>query len=625
MFKITNWLILLVAFVLSSCGVDEREYDYTKPDSATITQGESHTFSSSINWNNNDESTKSIQWTGSGTAHLNNTATLNPTFTGTSAGDFSLTQTIKSSQGKTIEATITMTVTADNGGGGGGGGGGGNNGSVDDIQAARFLQQATFGPSMSEIAKVKQIGYEQWIDEQVALPVTTHSPILVQKRNEKWRWQAWSIQSTYAPDQLRQRMGFAFSEIMTISMKAVNALYNQQAGVVDYYDMLLENSLGNYRELLEDVTRHAAMGIYLTYLGNSAGERPDENYAREIMQLFSIGLVELNMDGTAKRDGSGNTIATYNQQTVEQFAKIFTGLCYSQPLNSRFCHPRPKGDTFSLPMKMWAEAHDKGEKRLLNGKVVPANQNAEKDLEDALDNLANHANTAPFISKLLIKRLVTSNPSPKYVERVAKIFSSTNGDLAAVAKAILLDSEARSGQNSNSFGKLREPLIKMTHLFRALDATMPMGDAYRFGDGQRFYEIFGQAPFYSPSVFNFFMPDFSPNSMKTQNLVAPEFQILSTSQLVITENMFNEFAMDPAIHYPNIDVSSLVSLYDSGGIDALLGRINILFTSGLMSESMKSTIKTQATQLRSTSNDTEWAVRNIIAFVMQSPEFSIQR
>lgn len=587
--------------------ISVKEQQFSQIKGISISIGTTHNFSSMIEWNNQSEVTESIVWSGEGAVHLNAKDILNPTFSAAAIGIFPLTQNISSSYGNQLVSKINVVVYNE------------------DIQAVRFLQQATFGPSLASIAEVKASGYEKWIDDQIAMPASRHMDILVHKRDPKWRWQAWSDKSTYAPDQLKQRMGFALSEIMTVSFKANAILYNQQAGMTDYYDKLVANSLGSFRELLEVVTRHPVMGIYLTYIGNKPGSRPDENFAREIMQLFTIGLVELNMDGSFKVDDAGNTIPTYSQNTVEQLAKVFTGLCFPRPKTKRYCSRYPENGTFSLPMVYWDEAHDKDEKRLLNDVVLSANQNGDKDLNDALDNLAFHPNTAPFISSLLIKRLVTSNPTPAYVKRVATVFEKYRGDLKEVAKAILLDKEAQLGQHSNSFGKLREPLLKMTHLFRALDAHMPNIDQYRFGRGLNFYHIFGQAPFYSPSVFNFFAPDYTQGTLKKHSLVGPEFQILTTSQMLKTENKFFELISFPAVHYPNIHLNILQNIYEQQGVEALLEKLNILFTSGLMTESMKTTIRNQIVHMKAKNDDATLITKNVLLFTMQSPEFAIQR
>lgn len=589
-----------------------RTYQVTRPQHLSLGVGMSRPFESSVQWHDVNEKIEQVYWSGSGARYLNNPSLLNPVFTSVDLGEFILTQQIKSNLGQLVETEVKVTVHD-------------LESSMNDVDAARFLQQATFGPSMTEIALLKEQGFKKWLLNQQAIPPSFHLPILVPKRNEKFRWEAWSKQSTYAPDQLRQRMAFALSEILTLSFRANNTLYNSPAAVTGYYDTLVKHALGSFESLLIDVTKQPAMGIFLTYKGNTSEGRPDENYAREIMQLFTIGTTLLNDDGTEIRDDDGNPIPAYTQATVEQFAKVFTGLCFAQPQGGHYCHRFTVRDTFHYPMRFWESKHDKSQKILLNGVVLPPNQSAEKDLSDAIQVLVSHSNTAPFISKQLIQRLVTSNPSKAYVKRVATVFKNSGADLGKVADAILLDPEARFSQHDNHFGKVREPLIKMTHLFRALDAPLPASKQFTFGNKTTFNDVFGQAPLYAPSVFNFFMPDYAQGEVTKANLVAPELQILSASQLIRTENQFRDILFDrPRVHYPSVNFTPLQSLYEQQGVEALLERIDLLFTSGLMSECMKATIRRQVSHMIEQKAE-DSIIRNILAFVMQSPEFVIQR
>jgi uncharacterized protein (DUF1800 family) len=253
--------------------------------------------------------------------------------------------------------------------------------------------------------------------------------------------------------------------------------------------------------------------------------RPDENFARELMQLFTIGLVELNLDGSEKKDASGRAIPTYTQETVEGFAHVFTGWNYLKSADDPSPNIEPSHISRRLPMVLYPGRHDEGPKKLLNGVTLPARENGEQDLQDALDNIFQHPNVAPFISLRLIQRLVASNPSPDYVGRVASIFndngSGVKGDLAAVVKAILLDPDARPDSYSPIDGKLKEPLLRLTQLWRAYDAVTAVPLSVT-----NFSERVGQGPLQSPSVFNFFLPSFAPSGqIRDQQLVAPEFQI----------------------------------------------------------------------------------------------------
>ena len=415
-------------------------------------------------------------------------------------------------------------------------------------QASRLLAQASFGATSTSIEQVFELGVEPWIEAQMALPPSSHLEYLEDLQaqlgeEELWRnsrMEAWFHHALTAEDQLRQRVAFALSEILVVSEKS--AFGEEIFGLANYYDLLVNQAFGNYRDLLEQVTLSPIMGMYLSMLGNEKPDqerniRPDENYARELMQLFSIGLVELNIDGTPRLN-DGQTIATYDQNSIKGFAHVFTGWTFNGTREDNWYWPEYNVIDAMTPVEAF---HDKGEKHLLDGLIVPANQDAQTDLEMALDNIFNHANVGPFISKQLIQKLVTSNPSPDYVERVALIFNDngqgTRGDLGAVVKAILVDDEARNGhQSSNSaFGKIREPIIKATHLWRAFDASSPNG-RFQFGWPDYF---FAQAPLASPSVFNFFSPDYAPpGDIGEQELVAPELQIITENYLTRTSNFF---------------------------------------------------------------------------------------
>jgi len=388
----------------------------------------------------------------------------------------------------------------------------------------RMLEQTTFGARLEDINRLAGLDPESWIDQQMALPATYMSNGLYASQNDRWNEyiNVWWRQSIEAEDQLRQRVAFALSQIFVIS--ASDGLGDEQPGLANYYDILTRHSFGNYRELLEEITLNPIMGEYLSMKGNHKPDaelnlRPDENYARELLQLFSIGLSLLNEDGTTINDADGVPLPTYDQDTVEAFAHVFTGWHFANAEHFRW----PKNKDFINPMVPWHDFHDKGEKKLLNGFVVPAGQSAEKDLEDALDNIANHPNVGPFIVKHLITKLVTSNPSPEYVRDVVQVFNSNaqgeRGNLGSTIKALLMHSEAREGHLSHpkTFGKTKEPLLRITQLWRAFepDAIHPQFNYAWVGDELQ------QAPLASPSVFNFFAPDFSqPGRIRDNGLVS---------------------------------------------------------------------------------------------------------
>ncbi len=418
--------------------------------------------------------------------------------------------------------------------------------SISDAEAVRFLRQATFGPTADSITRLKQTGYEGWIDEQILLPPSLELPYMdSQPEPEEFfelhttRMDAWFQHAVTGSDQLRQRMAFALSEIMVISQLSV--LARTPRGLADYYDVLIRHAFGNYRELMEKVTLHPAMGVYLSMLGNEKPDperniRPDENYARELMQLFTIGLVELNPDGSPRLDAGGNEIPTYDQGIIEGFAHVYTGWTFGG--SSSFHSP---SFLFTIPMQSFPEFHDTGEKRLLNGVVLPTGQSPEKDLADALDNIFFHDNVPPFVSLRLIQRLVTANPSPDYIERVAGVFrddgTGQRGNLGAVVKAILLDDEARQPASDDTAGKLVEPIIRLTGLWRAFDAKARNG-RFLFAAPEFF---FSQAPLRAPSVFNFFTPFYSPpGELRSLGLVSPEMQITNETS---TANVNNYLAV----------------------------------------------------------------------------------
>lgn len=384
---------------------------------------------------------------------------------------------------------------------------------VESVDAVRLLQQATFGPTPADVIKLEQMTEEEWIDEQISAPMTLlrsyHDANYKYPRNNSRRNQDWLKTALHSEDQLRQRMAFALSQIFVVSQEGTN-LARYQAGLVNYYDMLITGALGNYRDLMYKVTMHPVMGAYLTYSPNYKADpngtnEADENYAREILQLMSLGIYLLNDDGSYQLDSNGARIETYTPEQIKGFAKVFTGLCDSR------CDPRFAD--YTVPMVANYNAHDLTEKKLLSTTLAANPVSVEADINAALDDIFAHKNIAPFVSQRLIQMLVTSNPTPAYIARVAAVFNDNGygvkGDLAAVAKAILLDDEARNGhQGSHAriFGKLREPLLMMTHYFRALDmfddGAIPVNGLYNLES--KLY----QAPLSSPSVFNFYHFDY---------------------------------------------------------------------------------------------------------------------
>ena len=420
---------------------------------------------------------------------------------------------------------------------------------ITKAEAFQFLNQATFGATETAAQRVIAIGYEAWVDDQLARPASLQLPHLqslafpgvMPFELQADRVDIWFRNALHEEDQLRQRVAFALSEIFVVSHIG-SSLNNQPWSLGSYYDVLAQNAFGNFRELMEAVTLHPAMGVYLSMLGNekpdpAANIRPDENYARELMQLFSIGLVELNIDGTVRTDGLGQPIPTYDQSIIEGFAHVFTGWNYADAPS--FEQARPDYFNQVKPMQLYGDFHDTGEKKLLNGTVLPPDQTGEQDLAAALDNVFEHDNVGPFIAIRLIQRLTASNPSPGYVERVARVFNNNGagvrGDLRAVVKAILMDEEARPAMPMEIDGKVKEPLLRLTQLWRAYDARSESGRYPLLAS----FILLGQGPLQSPSVFNFFSPFYAPpGEIRDSSLVAPELGIATEYQNTQVTNFF---------------------------------------------------------------------------------------
>lgn len=505
-------------------------------------------------------------------------------------------------------------------------------GPLSEREAFRLLQQATFGPQLDDVMAVAEKGPEAWINQQMALPGTQLRPTLLSSRYDRWNEyvNSWWRNAIQSDDQLRQRVAFALSQILVVS--SANGLGQEQEGISAYYDILVRHAFGNYRELLEEVTLNPIMGDYLSMKGNQKPDldkniRPDENYARELLQLFTIGLSQLNPDGTEKLDAEGIPIPAYNQTHVEAFAHVFTGWHFANADDFRW----PNNEDFINPMVAWPEYHDMGEKKLILGKVLPAGQSAEEDLKDALDTIFAHPNVGPFISKQLIQRLVTSNPTPGYVEDVAAVFnkniSGERGNLASTIKAILMHSEARSGhlENPNTFGKTKEPLLRMTQLWRAFEPDVIHRDfSYAWATDE-----LQQAPLRSPTVFNFFRPEFSqPGAIADGGLVSPELQILDensiitlTSRLAASVLWSHNYTSNPSPKRITINIDREMQLEPDP--DALIEHLNRVLLGGQMSEGLKQEVKLLMAS-RPNKNSASLRVVEAIFLIVSSPEASVQ-
>jgi uncharacterized protein (DUF1800 family) len=457
---------------------------------------------------------------------------------------------------------------------------------VEYMNATRFLAQAAMGSNEDDVKRVLDMGMEGWIDYQKSLPPSFLSGELdaifseaksyydSRKGQEDDEYYGpWGLHFNYAwwqvnmtnEDLLRHRIALALSEILVVSMNS--DLIDFGPGLANYYDLFLKHAFGNYRDLLYDVTLHPCMGYYLSHLSNPKSDEtknihPDENYAREIMQLFTIGLFELNQDGTRKTNSQGKDIPTYDNTDIKELAKVFTGMsgsAWSQDALDYFAMegvPVPSvvfGEDIYVysrtqPMKMYENWHETGKKTILKNHVIPSGQSGLKDVNDAIDILFQHENVGPFLATRLIQRMVKSNPSPAYVKRVAAVFANNGkgkrGDIGAVVKAILLDDEARScdAQFVSGSGMLREPIVRFMHYARGMDNFSPSGKYWN--NGFWFREFTKQHPFMSPTVFNFFLPDYQPvGDFTAGGIVGPEFQIHDAQTSVGYINQVNQWTI----------------------------------------------------------------------------------
>jgi uncharacterized protein (DUF1800 family) len=493
-------------------------------------------------------------------------------------------------------------------------------------EAARFLEQASWGPTAATIARVRALGYEGWIDEQMALPASTYSAAIqgAPTTNDDTRMAAFQARffnnALVGEDQLRQRVGWALSQTIVVSGVAID----DGPGMALYVDIINSNAFGNYRTMLREVTLNPAMGDYLDMVNNVKprnGRSANENYAREILQLFSVGLFRLNQDGTTVLDGQGRPVPTYDQSVIEGLARVFTGWTYAPMPGQTNTGRNP---TYYLaPMVLFQANHDTNAKTILNGVTLPAGRDGDVDLNDALDVIAQHSNVGPFLCRQLIQQLVTSNPSAAYLGRVAGVFnnngSGVRGDLRAVVKAILLDPEARANTPAPPFGKLKEPVLAMVQVLRALNGV---------GDGLGLAGLaanMGQDPYRAPTVFNYYLPDFQ---VPGTALYGPVFQITTEATVVHRTNWINTLAFStvsvpfgPAGTSVTIDLASL----DPVAADpaALVDRFDALLMHGTMSAGMKSTIVSAVTQIAASRPRAR--VQNALYLVATSAQFNVGR
>jgi uncharacterized protein (DUF1800 family) len=497
--------------------------------------------------------------------------------------------------------------------------------------AGRFLSQATFGATDALITTVQNQGFDAFLDQQFAAPLSSHLafvdasgviPPTITQTNDAW----WTF-AVSAPDQLRQRVAFALSEVLVVSNSAKN-LGNQPGALPAYYDVLVRGAFGNFRQLLDDITLNPAMGAYLDMLrsqkANAAGTTlPNENYARELMQLFSIGLYNLNLDGSLTLSSSGFPIATYNQDAILGMAAVFTGWTYAQTTNPPIFNPPAD---WRNPMVNVASRHSPGSKTILNGAFIPAGQTAAQDLQTTLDTVFNHPNVGPFICRQLIQRLVTSNPGPGYLYRVTAVFNDNGqgvrGDLKAVVRAILMDYDARgSARTVQGAGHQREPVIRLTNLLRAFNASSPDG---KFSVRNANANL-AQEAMHSPTVFNFFTPDYSaPGAIAAAGLKSPEFEITTETTVVTTTNYLRTAIysyLGPGSNRITLNLTAAQAL--AANPSQLVDYLNYLLMANNMSPEMRNILTNAITQIPA-NNPTE-RTKTAIYLVINSPEFTIDK
>ncbi|MFT5532416.1 MAG: hypothetical protein ACI8WM_003493 [Burkholderiaceae bacterium] len=521
-----------------------------------------------------------------------------------------------------------------------------------EAQAVRFLAQASFGANSRSINQVVTSGTSAWINKQFSLPQTSHRDTLNaikaalnadQALNEDNFFESFWKQAIEGEDQLRQRMVYALSQIFVISLQE-SQIGDHPILAASYLDMLGQHAFGNFRSLLEAVSLHPAMGIYLSALHNqkeSATRAPDENYGREVMQLMSIGLFELNLDGSQKQR-NGAPVETYTSTDISGMAKVFTGWSWAGPdkTANRFVGDYDNPEREWQPMQSYPQYHSTSAKNFL-GISVPAQgaPDPEASLKTALDRLFNHPNVGPFIGRQLIQRLVTSNPSPAYVGRVAAAFSNNGegvrGDMKAMIRAILLDPEARSDSNLSAIesGKLREPVLRLSGWMRAFEARSASG-RFLIGNTDDVLGSIGQSPLRAPSVFNFYRPGYVPpnTAIANANLVAPEMQITGDTSVVGYLNTMRGAVSDGIGRNGDIKSDYATEIHLAETPEKLVDRVNLLLLANQMTPVLRTQIVAAVNSVPVPANDvtaSAQARKNrvwlSVFLALASPEYLVQK
>jgi uncharacterized protein (DUF1800 family) len=491
--------------------------------------------------------------------------------------------------------------------------------------AARFLQQSTFGPSPSFITQVQQAGLQGFLNSQFAVPVSPYAAPASTETDLAAVQQRFFTHAIYSPDQLRQRVAFALGQINVIAGDKIT----DPTGFTQYLQLLSNDAFTNYRQVMQDVTLSPAMGHYLDMVNNdkpnaTLGTHANENYARELMQLFTVGTSMLNDDGSPQLDSGGNPIPTYSQDDVEAFARAYTGWTY--PTQSGATLQKHNPSYWIGPMVAFESNHDTDPKQLLqypgaaSGGLLPGGQSAEQDLQGALDNIFNHPNVPAFISRQLIEHLVTSNPSPAYIQRIAQVFKNNGtgvrGDIRAVIQAILLDPEARQGDDPTMViatgGHLQEPILYMAGLLRSFNAASDGSNLASQGGSM------GQTALFPGSVFNFY----SPNYVITgSNLFGPEFQILTTATAPNRANWVNSFVFGSLGSGTTVDFTPFAA--QASNPTALLASLSTLMLHGTMSAEMQASILTAMQAVPAGENQTLRQAQTAIYLIATSSQYQV--
>lgn len=508
--------------------------------------------------------------------------------------------------------------------------------------AARFLAQASWGSTPAEIAALQGQGFDGWLAEQFARPFTSYTADLdavaaggvTPTMNDFWE-SYWKHVAT-ANDPLRQRVATALSEVFVTSA-ADSGLNGQPYAMSTYLDALSRDAFGNFRQLLQDVTLSATMGTYLDMLKNDkedpgTGRIPNENYAREVLQLFSVGLYQLFPDGTLKLSETGLPQATYSQDTVIGFAHVFTGWSWGNNPITETAWRNPTRYTWTFPMQAWPTHHSSGTKALLRGVVLPAAQAPETDLAQALDNIFDDPNIGPFLCRGLIQRLVTSNPSPAYVYRCGQKFENNGvgvrGDLSAVVRAILVDYEARSESVTQQpgFGHEREPMMRLAALLHTFHGASASG-RFPFHNLDDPAARLGQTPLRAPTVFNFFSPDYVlPGATAEAGLYAPEFQITTVVEVIGSANYLRNLIYNGTGTAPDkvlLDYSEYLALAGGADTGPLVDQLDLALTAKSLPSAARTIVVTALNQLPA-SNPTN-RVKAAVRLLMMSPTWVVQK